>query len=755
MKSICICLAAAVSTPLAQADGPVVLIQGGRPSSLPTQLPTTIESISGEQVEARINATDSEDALKYFPSLNVRKRYIGDYDHAVLASRASGTGNSARSLVYADGILLSNLLGNGATFTPRWGLVSPEEIARVDVLYGPFSAAYPGNAVGAVVDFQTRMPDRREAHVRLAGFGQRFAVYGSDGRYGGGQGSAALGDRAGVWSWWVNVSRLDSRGQPLSFGTKLLSAGVPGAGGLPVGGAIAARNPAGKAWWIIGASGQSDTVQDHAKIKLAWDISPILRASYTLGWWDNTARRASASYLRDSAGTPVYLGDANNQINIDGRRYDLRAADLAPSTGDLAHLMHGLSLKQHSKGVWDWEVAASSYAYMRDQVRTPTVLVAGIDSPGRGTLTDLAGSGWQTYAVKGIWRGLPGHVLEMGAQGQTAMLRNAVWATADWRSGAPAARLSTFNGNTRLRSLWLQDTWRLTPALKTTLGLRHEHWRAYGGEISNAASVAPLPFGARSERSWSPKAALVWKGDGEWGWKASAGRAVRNPTASELFQGAIVDQVIVNRDPSLRAERSWTGELTAERARADDLLRLTAFAETTRDALYAQALTPQINTVQNVGRIRTSGLELAHQADHVVVPGLTINSSVTYAHSIIAENAGFAASVGKRQPRVPVWRANAMAAWQIGDKWHATLGVRYSGRQFGTLDNSDPNGEAYTGVSAYTVADVRVRYRINGQWSAALGIDNFNNATYWAYHPYTQRTVLAELRWDLAPAGRP
>ena len=76
-----------------------VTVNGGRPTSLPTQIPTTIEGIKGEQIEERINATDSEDALKYFPSLNVRKRYIGDYDHAVLASRASGTGNSARSLV--------------------------------------------------------------------------------------------------------------------------------------------------------------------------------------------------------------------------------------------------------------------------------------------------------------------------------------------------------------------------------------------------------------------------------------------------------------------------------------------------------------------------------------------------------------------------------------------------------------------------------------------------------------------------------
>ena len=158
-----------------------VTVIGRRPSSLPTQIPTTIEGISGEDIRVRINATDAEDALKYFPSLLVRKRYIGDYDHAVLATRASGTGNSARSLVYVDGILISNLLGNGASFTPRWGLVTPEEIERVDVLYGPFSAAYPGNSVGAVVDYVTRMPDELEMNARVSSFSEDFHVYRSRG----------------------------------------------------------------------------------------------------------------------------------------------------------------------------------------------------------------------------------------------------------------------------------------------------------------------------------------------------------------------------------------------------------------------------------------------------------------------------------------------------------------------------------------------------------------------------------------------
>ena len=201
-----------------------VTVIGRRPTSLPTQIPTTIEGISGEDIRVRINATDAEDALKYFPSLLVRKRYIGDYDHAVLASRASGTSNSARSLVYADGILISNLLGNGASFTPRWGLVTPEEIERVDVLYGPFSAAYPGNSVGAVVDYVTRMPDELEMHARVSSFGEDFHDLPlAKARTRAGRRARRSAIAQGPWSWWLNFNRLDSDAHPVSYANKLVS----------------------------------------------------------------------------------------------------------------------------------------------------------------------------------------------------------------------------------------------------------------------------------------------------------------------------------------------------------------------------------------------------------------------------------------------------------------------------------------------------------------------------------------------------
>ncbi|HEY4369500.1 MAG TPA: TonB-dependent receptor [Steroidobacteraceae bacterium] len=737
-----------------------VTVLGGRPTSLPTEIPTTIEGVTGEEVQQRINATDSEDALKYFPSLLVRKRYIGDFDHAVLGTRASGTNNSARSLVYADGILLSNLLGNSQTFTPRWGMVTPEEIERVDVLYGPFSAAYSGNSVGAVVDYVTRMPTKFEAHMRASSFGEDFGMYGTHDGFTGWQGSTSLGDRNGAWSWWLSYNRLDSDGHPITFANRLLSAGIAGNGGVPVTGAVPGRNPKNQDWLILGATGQIDTVQDHAKAKLAYDFSPTLRASYTLGWWRNELTRNSDSYLRDAAGNPVYSGN----INVDGRQYSLLPADFAPNRGAIEHLMHGLSIKSNTQGAWDWEVAASLYDFAQDISRSPVVALPAANSGGAGRITDQNGTGWNTLALKATWRpGLPvgaaagnsasAHVVEFGYQRDDFKLRTLVSNTDNWINGGAGSRFSEFRGETMLQSVYAQDTWRFAADWRTTLGIRLENWQAFDGGLADATTPAGQlrSFAERNENSASPKFAIAYQVAPLWELKASVGRAVRNPTVSELYQGTISTDVIVNNDPDLQPEKSWTGELTAQRELANGLLRSTLFHEDTRDALYSQTnvtVTPAITSIQNVDHIRTSGVELAYQANDVGIAGFSLSGSVTYARSKIVQNDNFPASVGKWQPRVPEWRANLLATYEMGDKWTYTLGARYSGRQYNTLDNSDPNGFTYTGTSSFFVADVRVRYKVSERITASLGIDNLNNEEYWAFHPYTQRTFSAELGMD-------
>ncbi|MFY0010842.1 hypothetical protein ABTP68_19580, partial [Acinetobacter baumannii] len=77
-------------------------------------------SIDAATIDRTVNAVNVEDALKYLPSLVVRKRHIGD-TQAPLATRTSGVAASARSLIFADGALLSSLIGNNnTTASPQW-----------------------------------------------------------------------------------------------------------------------------------------------------------------------------------------------------------------------------------------------------------------------------------------------------------------------------------------------------------------------------------------------------------------------------------------------------------------------------------------------------------------------------------------------------------------------------------------------------------------------------------------------------------
>jgi iron complex outermembrane receptor protein len=59
-------------------------------------------------------------------------------------------------------------------------MITPEAIARVDVLYGPFSAIYPGNSIGTTVAVTEREPRQFEASARLTGYRQHFDQYGQD-----------------------------------------------------------------------------------------------------------------------------------------------------------------------------------------------------------------------------------------------------------------------------------------------------------------------------------------------------------------------------------------------------------------------------------------------------------------------------------------------------------------------------------------------------------------------------------------------
>ncbi len=176
-------------------------------------------SVTRKQIERTINIVDTEDAVKYMPSLFVRKRNNGD-TQAVLQTRTWGIGSSARSLVYADDLLLTALIGNDNTIgAPRWGLVAPEEIERVDFLYGPFAAQYPGNSIGGVLKITTRMPEKLEVTAKETLSVQDFSLWGTSKGLVNNVASVFIGDKVNDFSWTISGNWQRGSQQPLTYVT--------------------------------------------------------------------------------------------------------------------------------------------------------------------------------------------------------------------------------------------------------------------------------------------------------------------------------------------------------------------------------------------------------------------------------------------------------------------------------------------------------------------------------------------------------
>jgi len=720
--------------------------------------PNTIESVTAKQIREDINVVNTEDAVKYLPGLAVRKRYIGDRN-AIVNTRTAGTTMSARSLLYADDLLLSNLLGNNYSYPPRWGIVSPEEIDRIDVLYGPYAAEYPGNSAGAVLVMRTRLPQRFETHASVQGFAQDYGYAGHSGSYGGSKLDAALGNRNGDLSWLLALGRLDSRGQPMQFAT--LPASTSSTAGKTVTGAATDTDTSGKPRTLLGATAVDHTEQHNLNLKLAYDFSPTLRAQWTLAGWRNVSDTTTQSWLRDSAGNTVSTG----VVNLGGKNYALNNVFNAGQRIE-EHWLNALSLRGRAGADLDWTASASVYNIGHDEDRSS--LPDGSTAGGRswtGQRTDRAnGKGWRTADLKLVWRASPAHELSAGAHHDRYTLDAKTWFTssgdASWLSADAGLLSSASTGKTRTNALYLQDSWRFAPDWKLIAGLRHEDWQASDGSNTRLASgVATTQRYASVDRgAWSPKLALAHELDAAWTLRGAFGRATRFATVTELYQTATLTdasgktQTTLQNDPNLRPERTGSIELSAERASDGGALRLSLFAEHVSDSIYSQknlSVTPNYTAYQNVDEVHTRGVETAWQQRDAGLAGLDLQASATFADATIRENAANPAYVGKRFPGVPRWRATALAGWRHSDALGGSLGLRYSGRQYSSLDNSDSNDRTYGGRSRYLFVDARVNWHVTQEWTASLGVDNLFNDRAWAYHPYPLRTVYARLRYDL------
>jgi iron complex outermembrane receptor protein len=713
-------------------------------ATTPLQVSTlsTPATITARKIDETVNVLDPEDAVKYLPSVFLRKRNNGD-TQATLATRVWGLSSSARSLIFADGVPLTALIANNNTIGgPRWGLVSPAEIARIDLMYGPYSAAYAGNSMGAVMEITTRSPDRLEGSLNQTQSLQSFSLYGTDKSFGTTQTTGDIADRFGKFAVWASGNYQDSHSQPLTYVT---------ASSFPTGtaGGFSATNKLGAAANVLGATGLLHTGMTNAKVKATYDLTPTLRAAYTFGFWQNDANAGVDAYSTAS-GQPTFAG----QSGFASGSYDLTQR----------HHAQSLSLRSDTKSVWDFELVGTQYRFDTDKQRMPVAASSTgttFNSTGRAAVLD--GTGWGTLDLKGIWRSSaskPRHTLSAGVHYDRYSLLNTTFNTSDWTNASTTTGVFTEgDGKTRTEALWAQDAWQLTSALLFTVGGRYESWRAFDGyNFSGGTSVRqPVVTGTR----FSPKAVLAWAPVPEWVVTTSVGKAYRFATASELYQLVSTGTTFTSPNPNLKPDNVLVAELRVERRFEHANAQVSLFQDDTHDAIISQFLPLVANSstlysyVSNVDHVRARGAEVVVTTNDLVVNGLELTASATGLDArtlALSGNASATATpgsaIGKRLPNIPEWRASFAGTYHATGNLALTLAGRYSSKLYTTLDNTDVNTNTYQGFAEWFVMDTHANYRVNRNWAVGAGVDNMLNRKYFLFHPFPQRTYVANLKFS-------
>jgi len=156
---------------------PEVFITANRTLFRSLLIPAGVSSISSDYISA-LPVNNTDEILRLIPGVNI------DRDIGVFSKNSSismrGLGSANRSLILLDGVPLNKADGGGV----NWNRINPDFIEKIEVIKGPNSTVYGGNAMSGVVNIITQRPNNTtQGGIRL--FGGTYGTYGVNSQFGG------------------------------------------------------------------------------------------------------------------------------------------------------------------------------------------------------------------------------------------------------------------------------------------------------------------------------------------------------------------------------------------------------------------------------------------------------------------------------------------------------------------------------------------------------------------------------------------
>ncbi len=678
--------------------------------------PGSVSAISREEIESR-NIRTVDEALNMTPGVTVTRSKGYMDTHAPVYMR--GFNSQPRSLVLLDGVVLNDPY-SGAVL---WQVIAPENLEQIEVLKGPASSLYGGNAMGGVINLITRMPKKREFIVK-GGYGGPLG--GSDAMKNVSKAFVSYGDRiADRLSILASNQYISTTGYANAYNVQSTK---PGAA---ITGWEYTTDRMGKPRYLIGMKGDNGYWHDNISIKTQYDLAPATRIDFNF-----TRTQSEYSY----ADPTTFLRDANGQ---EVWKYGTvrEASFLSGSGGDLQYTYNLGVETQWSpvklKGLFSYFDQGHSW-YI-----TPDSTGATRDG-GKGKYSDAPSSAY-SIDLQGSVPFFDRHLLTIGGYFRSGQAHIKEYEMSTWRSEASRGGITyETQGKDRTFALFAQCEFALMNNLTFYAGARQDWWETFDGSVNQESPVLRINYDSRSYASFSPKGSVVYKPFTQTTVKVSGGKAFRSPTLYDLYR-TVQDHggKMTQSNPDLKPETtlSWDAGIT-QGLWPGATVKVTYFENFIEDLIYTKTIDAATTQKINAGKAESRGVEL--EAEQKIGSWLRLFANYTYTDAVIKENSAAPDSIGKKVTGIPQHMINIGSEVKTG-QFSGLLTGRYVGKRYGVDDNSDTTSNVYTSYDDYFTADAKVSYKLTKWLTASLSVDNILDRTFYLYYKAPGRSWFGEL----------
>lgn len=652
---------------------------------------------------------DTAASVSLITDKDLDKMHINNLDEAfvkipgVYVGRLSGIGsttsqtvmrgvNAANSVaVLVDGVQVNDSYNGSVT----WSAIPVDMVKRVEVLRGPASVLYGGNALAGVINIITKDVDKTSVNLKLS-YGsnntQNHSLY-------------VAGKASDKLDFNVNYEKKKTDGYITD----------PVLSSKAVFGAETTTTNTGAKRWIIGNKGKRQWDENTVGVgfKYHFDESKSLALDFTKNEYEY-------SYSAPTS----YFGDDIIK----------KAGTYFSTPGEKASNKYNMTYNDSENG---WK-AVVGYSDQYKQHDTSISKATDSSKPNTRFSFDLQKNQTISANNNAVF-GLNYRKDEMDAT---------VYKLADkFNSDSKIAVDSMASGTNKSFSAYVMDEHKFSDRWTATAGLRYDKW-SIDGRILLPNKTEAINYDESTYDNWSPSLSVMYKPEADSSVYLSWGKAFEAPSLYRMYSSSYSSNVYNIANPNLKPQKAETFELGYKK----DLNNKSAIGVSVYDTKYKGLLYKNSLGVvdgmnatcyQNAGEAEAKGFEL--ELNHNFDDKWSAFLNYTYQNPVI-KKALKATEKDKYVTAIPkeVFRAGVTYS---DDKWSGMLTGEYISKRFSKTDNSDTVNGVYGSYDPYFIMNMDISYSFNKNYTLTASVNNILDRDFFNYYYQPGRTYSVELNY--------